>query len=409
VGKTIFNLPYIYGHSLHLIVKFVQMLLKREMNIVVDENVANAKEVFAEFGDVQLVDGRKITSQYLNNIDVLIVRSITNVNSNLLNGTKVKFVGTATIGSDHIDLNYLKKNNIAFADAKGCNADSVAEYVFTALLKIAVDEKIELNKKSIGVVGIGNIGSKVVRIAEAFGMEVFKNDPPLERKGIGENYVSLDEILQADIISLHVPLNKGGQDNTVRLLNGKNLGKIREKTIIINTSRGAVIDNNSLHKMIRNKRLPTVLDVWENEPAVNIDLLNITKMGTAHIAGYSLEGKVNGTRMIYEALCNYTGKTSNWKSTLQEVKKKEVFLDDSKNDELIIYNLLRTAYDIEEDDKRMRNMLKVKREERGDYFDQLRKEYPVRREFSNYIIKLRKGERHLKKFLESLRFKVIGY
>jgi len=406
VEKTIFNLPYIYEHSLHLIVKFAQMLLKREMNIVVDENIAYAKEVFSEFGDVQLVNGRKITNQHINNIDALIVRSITNVNSNLLSGTKVKFVGTATIGSDHIDLIYLKKNNITFTDAKGCNADSVAEYVFTALLKIAVDENIQLNKKSVGVVGIGNIGTRVVNIAEAFGMKVFKNDPPLERKGIGENYVSLDEILQADIISLHIPLNKGEQDNTIHLLNEQNLGQIREKTIIINTSRGAVIDNNSLHKMIRNKKLPAVLDVWENEPKVNIDLLNITKIGSAHIAGYSLEGKVNGTRMIYEALCNFTGKTLSWKPALQEVENKEVFLDDSKNDELKIYNLLRTAYDIEEDDKKMRNMLKVKREERGDYFDQLRKEYPVRREFSNYIIKLREGERHLKKILESLRFKV---
>ncbi|RKZ00212.1 MAG: erythronate-4-phosphate dehydrogenase [Ignavibacteriae bacterium] len=409
MGKTIFNLPYIYDYSLHLIVKFVQMLLKREMNIIVDENIVYAKEVFAEFGDVQLVDGRMITNQHLNNIDVLIVRSITNVNSNLLNGTKVKFVGTATIGSDHIGLNYLKKNNIAFADAKGCNADSVAEYVFTAMFKIAVDEKTELNKKSIGVVGIGNIGSRVVRIAEAFGMEVFRNDPPLERKGIGKNYVSLDEILQADIITLHVPLNKGGDDKTVHLLNEQNLGQIRGKTIIINTSRGAVIDNNSLSKMIRNKKLPAVLDVWENEPKVNVDLLNITKIGSAHIAGYSLEGKVNGTRMIYEALCNFTGKTPSWKPELQEVENKEVFLDDSKNDELKIYNLLRTAYDIEEDDKEMRNMLKVKREEMGNYFDQLRKGYPIRREFSNYTIKLRKDERHLKKILESLRFKVMEY
>jgi len=385
------------------------MLLKREMNIIVDENIAYAKEAFSEFGDVQLVDGRKITNQQLIKVDALIVRSITNVNSNLLSGTKVKFVGTATIGSDHIDLIYLKKNNITFADAKGCNADSVAEYVFTALLKIAVDENIKLNKKSVGVVGIGNIGTRVVNIAEAFGMKVFKNDPPLERKGIGENYVSLDEILQADIISLHVPLNKGEQDNTIHLLNEQNLGQIREKTIIINTSRGAVIDNNSLHKMIRNKKLLAVLDVWENETKVNVDLLNITKIGSAHIAGYSLDGKVNGTRMIYEALCNFTGKTPSWKPELQEVENKELFLDDSKNDELKIYNLLRTAYDIEEDDKRMRNLLKVKREEMGNYFDQLRKEYPVRREFSNYIIILREGERHLKKILKSLRFKVKEY
>jgi len=385
------------------------MLLKRKMKIVADENIACAKEAFSEFGDVQLVDGRKITNQQLINVDALIVRSITNVNNNLLSGTKVKFVGTATIGSDHIDLNYLKKSNIIFADAKGCNADSVAEYVFTALLKIAVDENVKLNKKSIGVVGIGNIGSKIVKIAEAFEMEVLKNDPPLERKGIGNNYVSLDEILQADIITLHVPLNKGGEDKTVHLLNKKKLGQFREKVIIINTSRGVVIDNDALYNTIPDKKLNSVLDVWENEPVVNIDLLQITKIGTAHIAGYSLEGKVNGTKMIYEALCNFTAQTLRWKPILPEVENKEVFLDDSKSDELKLYNLLRTVYDIEADDKRMRNMIKVKREERGNYFDRLRKEYPLRREFVNNTIKLRKEEHHFKKILETLRFKVKKY
>ena len=379
------------------------------MNIVVDENIAYAKKAFSEFGDVQLVDGRKITNQHLKNVDVFIVRSITNVNSNLLDGTKVKFVGTATIGSDHIDLNYLEKNNITFADAKGCNADSVAEYVFTALFKIAADENIRLNKKSIGVVGIGNIGSKVVRIAEELGMLVLKNDPPLERKGIGEKYVSLDEILQADIITTHVPLNKGGRDNTVHLLNKDNLNQIRYGAIIINTSRGVVINNDALYNITQSKKLYNILDVWENEPGINIDLLNITKIGTAHIAGYSLEGKVNGTVMIYNALCNFARIPPSWKPELPEVENKEFVLDVSKNDELKLYNLLRSVHDIESDDWRMRNMIKVKGEERGNYFALLRKEYPIRREFSNYTVKLREDELYLKKILEALRFKTEEY
>lgn len=379
------------------------------MNIVVDENIAYAKAAFSEFGDVQLVDGRKITNQQLKNVDALIVRSITNVKGNLLDGTKVKFVGTATIGSDHIDLNYLKKNNISFADAKGCNADSVAEYVFSALFKIAADENIRLNKKSIGVVGIGNIGSKVVRIAEALGMLVLKNDPPLERKGIGEKYVSLDEILQADIITMHVPLNKGGRDNTVHLFNKDKLNQIRNGAIIINTSRGVVIDNDALYNITQSKKLYNILDVWENEPTINIDLLSITKIGTAHIAGYSLEGKVNGTVMIYNALCNFTGKPPSWKPELPEVENKEFVLDNSKNDELKLYNLLRAVYKVEGDGTRMRKMIKVKRGERGNYFDLLRKEYPIRREFSNYTVKLREDELYLKKILKTLRFKTKEY
>jgi len=379
------------------------------MNIVVDENIAYAKKAFSEFGDVHLVDGRKITNCQLKNVDALIVRSITNVNSNLLDGTKVKFVGTATIGSDHIDLNYLEKNNITFADAKGCNADSVAEYVFTTLLKIAADQNIRLNKKSIGVVGIGNIGSRVVRIAEALRMLVLKNDPPLERKGIGKKYVSLDEILQADIITMHVHLNKGGRDNTVHLLNKDNLNQIRNGAIIINTSRGVVINNNALYNITQSKKLYNILDVWENEPGVNIDLLNITKIGTAHIAGYSLEGKINGTKMMYEALCNFKGKPPSWIPELPEVENKELVLDDSKGDESKLYNLLSSVYNIEGDDRRMRNIIKLTREEREKYFDQLRKEYPIRREFSNYTVKLREDELYLKIILETLRFKTKEY
>jgi len=379
------------------------------MNIVVDENIAYAKEAFFEFADVHLVDGRKITNQQLKNVDALIVRSITNVNSNLLDGTKVKFVGTATIGSDHIDLNYLKKNKITFADAKGCNADSVAEYVFTALLKIAVDDKLKLNEKTIGVVGIGNIGSRVVSIAKALGMKVLKNDPPLERKGIGKNYVPLDEILQSDIITLHVPLNKEGEDNTVHLLNEKNMGRIREKAILVNTSRGAVIDNEALYNITQRKKFINILDVWENEPEVSVDLLNITEIGTAHIAGYSFEGKVNGTMMIYDTLCKFTGKAPGWNPAFPEVENKEILLDDMKSDESKLYNLLRSAYDIEGDYKRMRNMINVYLKERGKYFDRLRKEYPIRREFSNYRVKLREDQLHLKEILETLKFKVKKY
>ena len=160
------------------------------MKLIVDENIAFAKEAFSGFGEVKLLNGRSITNHEVIDSDVLIVRSITKVNQELLKNSKIQFVGTATIGTDHIDLNYLKSNKIAFADAKGCNADSVAEYVFTALLKVATVENISLNNKKIGVVGIGNIGSRVVKLAESIGMKVLKNDPPLERKGSGKNYVT---------------------------------------------------------------------------------------------------------------------------------------------------------------------------------------------------------------------------
>ena len=216
------------------------------MKLIIDENITFAKEAFSSFGDAKLLDGRTLTNKDVQDADVLVVRSITNVNEDLIKNSKVKFVGTATIGTDHIDLEYLKNQNIRFADAKGCNADSVAEYVFTALLKVASEKNIYLQEKTIGVVGIGNIGSRVVRLAESLGMKVLKNDPPLERKGIGNNYLNLDEILQADIITFHVPLNLDGIDKTFHLLNENNLKKIKKGTIIINSSRGAVINNLAL-------------------------------------------------------------------------------------------------------------------------------------------------------------------
>lgn len=376
------------------------------MNLITDENITYAKEAFSGFGKLKLLNGRLIKNNELRDTDVLIVRSITNVNEELLANSKVQFVGTATIGTDHIDLNYLKSNQIAFADAKGCNTDSVAEYVFTALLKIASEEKIILKEKTIGVVGIGNIGSKVVRLAESLGMKVLKNDPPLERNGIGKNYVPLDEILKADIITYHVPLNMDGIDKTFHLLNKNRLSKIKSGTIIINTSRGPVIDNNALLKEHEKKNFELILDVWENEPAINEDLLSKTKVGTAHIAGYSFEGKVNGTKMIYDALCKFYNIEPAWRPVLPKTEQIDLRIPEGKTDEEKLYRLFSYIYDIEKDDSKLRNITNFKPNEQAGFFDRLRKEYPVRREFSNYNIRLSDNETHLKPILESFRFKV---
>lgn len=376
------------------------------MNLIIDENVEFAEEAFSNFGNAELVDGRFLTNKDVKNIDVLIVRSITKVDEELVRNSKVRFIGTATIGTDHIDLDYLKRNNITFADAKGCNADSVTEYVFTALLKVASDKNISLKGKTIGVVGIGNIGSRVVNLAGSLGMEVFKNDPPLEKMGIGKNYVSLDEILKADIITLHVPLSFEGVDKTYHLLNERNLQKIRGDAILINTSRGAVIDNSSLLNESVKKIFHLILDVWEGEPRININLLNETKIATPHIAGYSFEGKVNGTKMIYDALCKFINIEPAWKPKLPAVENTDLILLDSKSDEEKLYKLLSSIYCIEKDDELMRNITSYEPDERAKYFDMLRKKYPLRREFGNFTVHISQKERHLKSILESLRFKV---
>ncbi|MCW8810468.1 MAG: 4-phosphoerythronate dehydrogenase [Ignavibacteriaceae bacterium] len=376
------------------------------MKLIVDENIAFAKEAFLGFGNLRLLNGRSITNTEVKDADVIIVRSITQVDEKLLKNSKVKFIGTTTIGTDHIDLEYLENNNIKFADAKGCNADSVAEYVFTALLKVVSEEQLSLGGKTIGVVGVGNIGSKVVRLAESFGMKVLKNDPPLERKSIGKNYVPLDEILKADIITLHVPLTLEGVDKTHHLLNKENFKKIKSEALIINTARGAAIDNDALLKESSVRNFKLILDVWEDEPSINIRLLKETKVGTAHIAGYSLEGKVNGTKMIYDSFCKYYNREPAWKPELPKIEQTDLRIPEGKTDEEKLYKLFFSIYDIEKDDSQLRNITTCKQNRQAAYFDKLRKEYPVRREFNNYNIRLSNNETHFKPILESFRFKV---
>ena len=376
------------------------------MKLLVDENITFAKEAFSSFGSLKLLNGRSFTNNEVKDADVLIVRSITPVDKELLKNSKVKFIGTATIGTDHIDLNYLESNKIKFADAKGCNADSVAEYVFTALLRVASEEKISLKGKTIGVVGIGNIGSRVAKLAKLFGMKVLKNDPPLERKGVGQNYVSLNEILDADIITLHVPLSLEGIDKTFHLFNGDNLKKIKPGAIIINTARGAVINSTDLLEECAQKNFKLILDVWEDEPLINNNLIERSKVSTAHIAGYSLVGKVNGTKMIYDSLCQYLNIKPTWKPDLPKIEHKDLRVPEGKTDEERVYKLFATIYNIQNDDSKLREISKYRLNEQAGYFDKLRKDYPIRREFSNYTVHLSHMEMHLKHFLERFRFKV---
>jgi erythronate-4-phosphate dehydrogenase len=374
------------------------------VNLIIDENIAFAKEAFSQFGNVSLVNGRNITKDILNNADILIVRSVTNVNEKLLRGTNIKFTGTATTGTDHIDAAYLQKKNISFADAKGCNADSVTEYFLTALLKIVTDNKISLQNKSVGVIGVGNVGARVASYAQILGFNVLKNDPPKERAGIGNGYVSLEDTLQADIISLHVPLNKSGIDKTLHLLNEKKLKKIKNGAILINTSRGEVIDNNALLNIIDKKNIYACLDVWEGEPKINSKLLEKVNIGTAHIAGYSLEGKVNGTKMIYNALCEFTGQNSIWNPVLPRIESNTISISPVGTFSEKLYYLFKQIYDIDNDDLGMRKMLEMDDNSQAHHFDKLRKEYLLRREFNNYSVALGNDEKALSSILSDLRF-----
>lgn len=351
------------------------------LKIVADENIIFAKEAFCNFGEVLLKHGREITNTDLKDADVLMIRSITNVNEELLKNTKVKFVGTATIGTDHIDIDYLKKHNIKFADAKGCNSDAVAEFVVTSIFYIAAKNNIKLKGKILGVIGCGNIGSKIEKIFQNLGLKVLINDPPLEKNIKKENFVSLEEVLKADIITLHTPLNIGGEYNTFHLFNKNNINLINENSILINTSRGSVIDNELLVQLLEHKKIFTIFDVWENEPNININLLEKVDVATPHIAGYSFEGKVNGTKMIYDAAADFFSISKKWEPDNSLLTKKIIKIDSKNYDEKSIYNLISEIYQIENDISQMKKILECSENERGKYFDDLRKEYPLRDSF----------------------------
>jgi erythronate-4-phosphate dehydrogenase len=378
------------------------------MKIIVDENIPQAREAFCGFGEVVFLAGREITNDALKDADILLIRSITKVNESLLKGTKIKFIATATAGTDHVDKEYLTNNGIAFADAAGCNSFSVAEYFTGAVSRIFSKNNIAFEGKTLGVVGIGNVGSKVVRFAKTLGFKILMNDPPLERKFGSQEFVSLDRILDCDVITLHVPLYKSGIDKTVHLINEERLNRIKSGTVFINASRGAVIDNAALKKRLETRNdLVTVLDVWENEPVLDYNLLEKVNFGSVHIAGYSMEGKVNGTEIIYNRLCAFLKTPPVWKPKYPEIENKEIIIKKENRFEDLLNEVITQIYDISGDDRLLREGIDMDKEKQCKYFDLLRRNYRVRREFNNYVIRLNFLNEGIKRKLVELRFKVI--
>ncbi|NOY83717.1 MAG: 4-phosphoerythronate dehydrogenase, partial [Nitrospirae bacterium] len=283
------------------------------MKIVVDENIPFAQEAFGRLGEVLALSGRAISCEMIQDATILVVRSVTPVNAALLQGSAVQFVGTATAGCDHIDQDYLRHNKILFASAAGSNANSVAEYVISALFLRASKRREVLRGKTLGIIGVGHVGSLLKLKAEAIGMIPILNDPPLQRESGKSEYRSLQETCEADFISLHVPLNDVGEDSTRNLLNEDRLRRINPKTVIINTARGEVIDPVPFLNQLEKKQLARpILDVWSNEPSINWALLEKVEIGTPHIAGYSLDGKVAGVQMVYESACAALGVMPSW-------------------------------------------------------------------------------------------------
>jgi len=361
-----------------------------KMKIIADENIPFVGAAFQTLGQLTTVAGRQMTAELVREADILLVRSVTPVNQKLLAGSQIKFVGTATIGTDHIDLDYLTQQGIGFSNAAGSNANSVAEYVIAALVAHAVRQRISLKNKVLGVVGVGNIGRRVVRYAEKLGWHVLQNDPPLARQTGEARFVSLDDLMDADFITLHVPLTFEGQDKTYHLFDAARLHQMKPDSVLINTSRGPVVETQAAKQILESGYLQTMfLDVWENEPEIDLDLLTQIAIGTPHIAGYSLDGKVNGTKMIYDAACHFFQMSPTWEITavLPPLDESDlVVIPEGKSDEAVLHEIIQQAYSIEQDDANLRKILTLPTTQRNSYFDQSRKNYPIRREFNNYTV-----------------------
>ena len=351
------------------------------MKILVDENMPYAQTLFSELGEVKAIPGRPIPTQELIDADALMVRSITKVNRSLLDNTEVKFVGTATAGFDHVDTQWLSEANIGFSSAPGCNAIAVVEYVFSALLLLAERDNFDLRDKTIGIIGVGNVGGRLFNRLSAWGVKTVLCDPPRAAKGDKENFVPLDVVLeQADILTFHTPLNTTGEYKTLHLMDESRLSHLREGTILINASRGEVVDNQALLGLLKQgKKLSVILDVWEPEPNLETELLDRVDIGTPHIAGYTLEGKARGTTQVYEAYCQFLGKTS--QVSLSSLLPKPDISSITLNGKLTqqqLKRLVHLVYDVRRDDAALRAVATVPGE-----FDKLRKHYQERREWSS--------------------------
>jgi len=373
------------------------------MKIVADDKIPFLRGVLEPFSDIVYVNGKMIDRDVVKDADALLVRTRTKCNESLLKGTRVRFVGTATIGFDHIDTEWCDANGIVWKNAPGCNSSSVNQYIASTLINLSGKLGFTLADRSLGVVGVGNVGSKVVHTSEMLGMRVYLCDPPRVRSGGACGFISLDGILrECDIITFHVPLSSSGIDKTLHMIDGSFLSKVNPGTIIINTSRGEVADGNALKSALREGRISAfVLDVWENEPVIDRELLDLCLQGTPHIAGYSADGKATGTAMVLRELSSFFDLGLNdWEAEdIPEPHNPVIEIDctDLSNDEILGRAIMHT-YDVREDDRHLRNDPAGFERQRGDY--------PVRREFGAYILNLRNGSKDIRRICRKTGFKV---
>ncbi|TWE05665.1 4-phosphoerythronate dehydrogenase [Pseudomonas sp. AG1028] len=381
------------------------------MRIVADENIPLLDEFFAGFGEIQRLPGRAIDRAAVANADVLLVRSVTCVDRAMLQGSPVRFVGTCTIGTDHLDLDYFSEAGIAWSSAPGCNARGVVDYVLGSLLVLGERLGAELAQRTYGVVGAGQVGERLIKVLRGLGWRVLVCDPPRQRAE-GGDYVSLQHIIeQCDVISLHTPLTRDGEFATRHLLDAELLEQLRQGTWLLNASRGEVLDTAALCALLQRRAdLHVVLDVWEGEPLVDLELAALCHIATPHIAGYSLEGKLRGTAQIYQAFCRAQGIEAmiSLESLTPRRWLQRLSIAAGSDPAWALATVCRAIYDPRRDDADLRRSLVVDEQARKAGFDLLRKRYPVRREIEGLDVQLEGSDEPLSALISALGARVIS-
>jgi erythronate-4-phosphate dehydrogenase len=350
------------------------------MKVIIDNKIPYIKGALEPFAEVIYLSGKETTSGVVKDADALITRTRTKCNEQLLAGSSVKMIATATIGYDHIDTEYCEKAGIEWTNAPGCNSWSVAQYIMAALHSLALEKKLQLSELTIGVIGAGNVGSKVAHFCSVIGMNVLINDPPRQRKEGDTGFVSLQEIQQkSDIITVHTPLTYEGDDKTYHLLDEKFLDSCENDIFLINSARGEIMDSQAVLAALKfGKIKEAIIDCWENEASIDFELLDHTFISTPHIAGYSRDGKAKGTSMSVRAISRKFGLGINeWECENVETPNNTlIHLDGTgKTDQGIVAEAILKTYPIMEDNNRLKFSPVTFEKQRGDY--SVRREFPV--------------------------------
>jgi len=351
------------------------------MKILIDENMPYAEQLFSQLGEVVLKSGRTLTADDLVDVDALMIRSVTKVNAALIaKANKLKFVGTATAGMDHVDQALLKEKGIFFTAAPGCNKVGVAEYAFSVMMVLAQQHGFSVFDKTVGIIGAGQVGSYLQQCLEGIGIKVLINDPPKQEQGDSRTFTPLDTLIeQADIITLHTPITRDGEHPTHHMFDEARLNSLRGDQILINAARGPIVDNTALKaRLLKNDGFIAALDVFEFEPEVDMELLPLLAFATPHVAGYGLEGKARGTTMIFNSYCEFLNKELNaHASELLPTAPVPKLVLDRAWDEATLHTITQLIYDVRKDDALFRREIS-----KPGSFDLMRKNYWDRREYS---------------------------